>query len=267
MKITAKKYMGDDRDSWAVFVDGRPAYTGLNKTSVAYYKRLAAEVVSKEAEMGKSAITKEMVKFVDGIKVPEGFKKEVHRARYGGPGSPVEFWDRDVDMAKDIITVVLKDEARCLIFNVGMEQAYKSGRKAGMKVYANGHTVFKNPRGGWSNFDRTGVDDSFHIGVYSDEQDPNVHVGQQLARIENYLKLDATRMSVPVIGHRITEERKAECIAELKRGRSITFRPSGFGTGYVFNTKRMTTWCRQADPKIAAFFGVPRLYVEHLDCD
>lgn len=46
-KITARKYMGDDKYSWAVFVNGRPAYTGLAKSQVAYYKSLAAKAAAK----------------------------------------------------------------------------------------------------------------------------------------------------------------------------------------------------------------------------
>jgi hypothetical protein len=37
--ITAKKYMGDDMYSWAVFVKGRPVMTGLSRGEVDYYKR------------------------------------------------------------------------------------------------------------------------------------------------------------------------------------------------------------------------------------
>ena len=40
-KITARKYMGDDEYSWAVFVNGRPAYTGLMRRQVPYYRKLA----------------------------------------------------------------------------------------------------------------------------------------------------------------------------------------------------------------------------------
>lgn len=40
-RITAKKYTGDDAYSWAVFIDGRPLVTGLVKSEVPYYKRLA----------------------------------------------------------------------------------------------------------------------------------------------------------------------------------------------------------------------------------
>lgn len=36
-KITYKKYMGDDLYSWAVFVNGRPVITGLNRRMAKYY--------------------------------------------------------------------------------------------------------------------------------------------------------------------------------------------------------------------------------------
>lgn len=42
-KITARKYCGDDKYSWAVFKDGRPVVTGLSRTEVAYYKKLLTE--------------------------------------------------------------------------------------------------------------------------------------------------------------------------------------------------------------------------------
>ena len=38
-KITAKKYMGDDLYSWAVFYKGVPRFTGLGKSEIPYYKR------------------------------------------------------------------------------------------------------------------------------------------------------------------------------------------------------------------------------------
>ncbi len=38
-KITARKYEGDDCYSWAVFVRGIPAMTGLGRSEVDYYKR------------------------------------------------------------------------------------------------------------------------------------------------------------------------------------------------------------------------------------
>jgi hypothetical protein len=44
LRITAKKYGGDDAYSWAVFVKGRPRMEGLGKSEVAYYKRQIANL-------------------------------------------------------------------------------------------------------------------------------------------------------------------------------------------------------------------------------
>lgn len=38
-RITVKKYLGDDRASWAIFLDGRAVITGLTKDEVPYYKK------------------------------------------------------------------------------------------------------------------------------------------------------------------------------------------------------------------------------------
>ena len=43
-RITARKYDGDDAYSWAVFLDGQPKYTGLERSEVNYYKNLVQEV-------------------------------------------------------------------------------------------------------------------------------------------------------------------------------------------------------------------------------
>lgn len=40
-KITAKKFGGDDAYSWAVLVNGRPAFTGLTRSQVPYYRKKA----------------------------------------------------------------------------------------------------------------------------------------------------------------------------------------------------------------------------------
>ena len=46
-KITARKWNGDDAYSWAVFVDGRVAVSGLSRREVPYYKQLLAEKTAK----------------------------------------------------------------------------------------------------------------------------------------------------------------------------------------------------------------------------
>lgn len=46
-RVTARKYMGDDAGSWAVFIDGRPYVTGLTKSEVPYYRKLAKERIGE----------------------------------------------------------------------------------------------------------------------------------------------------------------------------------------------------------------------------
>lgn len=45
-RVTARKYLGDDALSWAVFVDGRAIITGLSKREVPYWK----ERIEKDLE-------------------------------------------------------------------------------------------------------------------------------------------------------------------------------------------------------------------------
>lgn len=213
------------------------------------------------------AITKAMEAFAKRIEAPKGFTKELLRNKLAVHGQPVEvFGDKE---CAGMLSVVVRGEAKVVVFNLNMEDVYKAGKKRGTAVSCGGHTIFKNSRGGWSSFDRVGVSDSFYISHYDegDDADVNKVLARELARIDKYLADDATRISVPVIGYRITTEQKAQYIATLKAGRTISFRPSGFGTGYVFSIRKPRGWGRQADPRIAEFFEQPVLWVEHLDCD
>ena len=49
-RIKARKYVGDDLYSWAVFIDARPWVTGLGRSEVPYYKRRAQEKIDADAE-------------------------------------------------------------------------------------------------------------------------------------------------------------------------------------------------------------------------
>lgn len=44
-RITVRKYMGDDIYSWAVFLDGNPAYTGLSKGQSNFYRDLVQDSI------------------------------------------------------------------------------------------------------------------------------------------------------------------------------------------------------------------------------
>jgi hypothetical protein len=50
-RVTARKYMGDDEGSWAVFVDGHPAWKGLTRREVPYYKKKEDDRIKALASM------------------------------------------------------------------------------------------------------------------------------------------------------------------------------------------------------------------------
>lgn len=49
-RVNSRKYLGDDRASWAVFIDGRPFVTGLERREVPYYKRQAIRHLTKHIQ-------------------------------------------------------------------------------------------------------------------------------------------------------------------------------------------------------------------------
>lgn len=51
-KITAKKHGGNDRFSWAVFIDGRMFISGLTRSEVPYYKKMAEDVLKARKDGG-----------------------------------------------------------------------------------------------------------------------------------------------------------------------------------------------------------------------
>lgn len=58
-RVTARKWGGDDRASWAVLVDGRPVMTGLYRSEVDYYRRQAeARLATRESERDETEAEK-----------------------------------------------------------------------------------------------------------------------------------------------------------------------------------------------------------------
>lgn len=49
-KITARKFDGDDKHSWAIFRSDKyhPIYTGLGKSEVPHYKMLVQKMIDDE---------------------------------------------------------------------------------------------------------------------------------------------------------------------------------------------------------------------------
>lgn len=48
-RVTMKKYMGDDSQSWAVFVDGQPKWTGMNHSEAKWRKQKEELRLAEEA--------------------------------------------------------------------------------------------------------------------------------------------------------------------------------------------------------------------------
>jgi hypothetical protein len=50
IKITARKYGGDDKYSWAIFRSDKvyPVFTGLSKSEISYYKILVEKIIKDE---------------------------------------------------------------------------------------------------------------------------------------------------------------------------------------------------------------------------
>lgn len=50
IKITAKKYQGDDAYSWAIFRSdkSKPVWTGLSKSEINHYKKMTLEIIKNE---------------------------------------------------------------------------------------------------------------------------------------------------------------------------------------------------------------------------
>jgi len=58
-RITVKKHGGNDENSWAVFIDGKPAVTGLNKRSVPHYKALLLKKLKEKPSLTGSSEVEE----------------------------------------------------------------------------------------------------------------------------------------------------------------------------------------------------------------
>jgi hypothetical protein len=132
-----------------------------------------------------------------------------------------------------------------------------------------GTTNFRKSDGAWLTFDRRGVEASFyHQPLWKGDKvkSLNAIVKEQIQRVAERLKYYETALEVPTIPFTISPSRKEDLIKQLRTRGSISFMPSGFGTGYTITTR----WVRDSRPankKLEAFFGVGSLYVSTFDAD
>jgi hypothetical protein len=138
------------------------------------------------------------------------------------------------------------------------------GPPASYSTKASGHTSFTTSKG-TRTFDRTGVEDSFYLRPADTALDFLAVVTRQLEKVEESRKRIDASESIPGIPFMVTPESKAQITAALLSGKSHSFYPSGFGTGYVICARPMRHG--RSKPEAAAFFGVDMLFVEALDAD
>lgn len=118
------------------------------------------------------------------------------------------------------------------------------------------------------NFDRRGVGDSF----YGDDQRyPSKNLAELVAHEEKRAREAIERRNrseaIPAgFGFILTPEAKAEKTKQLKAGRPVEFRPSGFGIGKRLYPKP-SRHARPVATEVAKFFGFDQLWVEEFDCD
>jgi hypothetical protein len=107
----------------------------------------------------------------------------------------------------------------------------------GQYMHGSGHTTFTTARGERS-YDRLGVEDSFYAYASATPEQVGAKLLEQIARVAKSREYVLSSVLVPGLGYSVTPERKAKCIADLKAGRSISFTPSGFGTGYRLSVRQ-----------------------------
>lgn len=138
--------------------------------------------------------------------------------------------------------------------------------------HGSGHTTFTTERGERT-FDRTGVADSFsvypkyHATPADTPETTGTKLLEQIALVATSRANVKNSVPVPGLGYSVTPETRAKYTADLLAGRGVSFTPSGFGTGYRLTTRQYSRYDKPAKPETRAFFGVPSLFIQQLDCD
>jgi len=209
----------------------------------------------------KPEVTKGMREFAKSIKAPEGWSREELDGFYT---SGIPYGGKD--SMPGMLSIVLKSDSIIIVFCIEERVDFRS--KKSHVVYS-GHTNFASSKG-WRSFDRLGVEDSFYspydAKALKDMPDPSQVIAEQCDRVVKFNEVDARRLDIPGIPYRITPESRVERTAQLKQGKSITFVPSGFGTGLRVSAKR-SRHSKPMSAETAQFFDCPALYVETFDHD
>lgn len=136
-----------------------------------------------------------------------------------------------------------------------------------------GSTRFKNSEGHECSFDRIGVEASFSFGgTYGSNKDKPLSIiaEEQLKRVRDHLariKEQGGFVDVPdTNGKRVTKAALEDYKKTLQGGEHVTLSPRGFGTAYIFHSRRLR-YGKPATAEQKKFFGVSQLFVETQDWD
>ena len=207
------------------------------------------------------------------IVAPPGFTlkrgKGVARPGYGNPVDSLT-----ISKTASVIWVMVESPTIVIIANLTPDIIYRGRRKkTDPTIEISGHTCFLKKdaitKGShWSNFDQSGISDSFYE-TNKEESDPNTVIEEQIERVKAYLEsyYSKTWLSVPELGYRVTEEQKEQITKLLKAGNGYVFHPSGMGTAYRIVTRQRFRYDKRGSKALADFFGVPFLFIEHVDWD
>lgn len=205
----------------------------------------------------KPATAAQVKKVIQGIKAPEGYTMVVLQDQMAdGMGTA---WE-----CKGTTTVRLMGADIKLAIRISRED-WVGGHDGWA---ATGSTCFKMGEV-WKTFDRRGVDDSFHVQPMDNYGYKSIEeaIQGEIAKVSKHREADAGKVTVPVVGHRLTQEQVSKHREHLKEGGVAEFRPAGFGTGYRYSTRKADRWARRAQAELEAFFGVGPLWFTTLDCD
>lgn len=119
-------------------------------------------------------------------------------------------------------------------------------------------------------FDRLGVEDSFYIDTFTKEAITSIF-SEQIARVDASIKrladlqANGTELDFGPIRRTYMKKDLDNIITRLKSGLPWTWTPAGFGTGYVFSTKRLS-YSSPASDALKTAVGRP-VYYSKIDCD
>ena len=93
---------------------------------------------------------------------------------------------------------------------------------------------------------------------------------EQLERIEKRREYYRSAVSIPGLPYTVAPDGVEDLRKRLAKHGSLSFTPSGFGTGYMVSKRKPPGYQyggKQASPELEKFLGHAPLYITTMDCD